>query len=88
MTGLSTVRGGNRLILLLSLASWSCLASIRLCIAKASRGDSSGGASPAMCIRGERSGFEDDEAFELFELDLRSSRVGRVAIVYGRVLCR
>lgn len=76
------VRGGSRLTLFPSLLlSCSCLASSRLCSAKASRGDSSGGASPAMCMRGDRKGLEVVEFADWFELDRKSSKLGRVAMV-------
>lgn len=78
--GLSVVSGGKRLNLLPSLAlSWSCLASSRLCSAKASRGDSSGGASPATWRRGDRRGpREPVEEAEPCESARRSSRLGRL----------
>lgn len=57
------VRGGRRLTLFPSLVvSCNCLASRRLCRAKASRGDSSRGASPATCMRGDRRGLDEVEA--------------------------
>lgn len=59
---------------------------MRLCNAKASRGDSSGGASPAVCMRGERKGFDDDERFEVLELDRRSRRLGRFCDIVTGVL--
>lgn len=78
-SGLSDVSGGSRLSLLPSFAlSCSCFASKRLCRANASRGDSSGGASPAMCIRGDRRGpREPVELAEPCELARRSKRPGR-----------
>lgn len=79
--GLLGVSGGRRLSLCPSLVvSCSCFASSRLCIANASKGDSSGGTSPATCTRGDRSGFEPDEVAELFELDRRSSMLGRLSM--------
>lgn len=57
MSGLSVVSGGKRLTLLPPFAlSSSCLASSRLWSAKASRGESSGGCSPATCRRGDLRG--------------------------------
>lgn len=75
ISGLSVVRGGSRLTLLPAFVlSSSCLASSRLCRAKASRGDSSGGISPAICRRGDLSGRETEACDSV-----RSSRcVGRV----------
>jgi hypothetical protein len=51
----SIVRGGNRLSRLPAalLSSSSCFASMRLCAAKASRGESCGGISPARRVRGD-----------------------------------
>ena len=50
----SIVRAGNRLRRLpAALLSSSCFASMRLCAANASSGESWGGISPARCIRGE-----------------------------------
>ena len=55
----SSDSGGRRLRRFPSLAPSSSLrASMRLCAAKASRGERSGGISPAMCKRGEGSGRE------------------------------
>lgn len=72
--GLSTVSGGSRLIRRPSFAlSSNCLASSRLCCAKASRGESSGGASPATCMRGDRKGRETD----ICDFDRRSIKSGR-----------
>lgn len=72
--GLSVVRGGNLLILLSAFALCSsCFASIRLCSANASSGDSSGGASPATWSRGDFSGRE----MEVCDCDRRSIKVGR-----------
>jgi hypothetical protein len=62
--------------------SWSCLASSRLWRAKASKGDSSGGASPAMCKRGDRKGLELVELVVwvvLVVLDRKSNMLGRDA---------
>ena len=56
----------------LALSS-SCLASSRLCMAKASRGESSGGASPATWSRGDLIGLETDMA----DFDRMSSCSGR-----------
>lgn len=51
-------------------------------MAKASKGDNSGGASPAICILGDRSGRDEAEDMaELSELERRSNRFGRCAIV-------
>lgn len=50
-------------------------------MANASKGDNSGGASPAICILGDRSGREEaDDMAELCELERRSNRFGRCAI--------
>jgi hypothetical protein len=51
----SIVRGGSRLRRLPAalLSSSSCFASMRLCAAKASRGDNWGGTAPARCNRGD-----------------------------------
>jgi hypothetical protein len=77
--GLSAVRGGSRLTRFPSLlvVSWSCRANSRLCKAKASKGDSSGGASPATWSRGDRRAREE-EAAELEDWDRRSSKDGRL----------
>lgn len=58
----------------LELSSDSCLASRRLCKANASRGESSGGASPATWRRGERR----DRDTEACEVDRKSMKLGRV----------
>lgn len=52
--------------------SSSCLARSRLCSAKASRGESSGGTSPARWRRGDRKGRETDAC----DFDLKSSGFG------------
>lgn len=80
MRGLAAVRGGSRLTRFPSLlvVPWSCRASSRLCKAKASKGESSGGASPATWSRGDRKGREAEEAAELTEWDRRSSKDGRL----------
>lgn len=54
--------------------SSSCFASSRLCNANASRGESSGGASPATWRRGDRNGRETEEACDF---DRRSMKSGR-----------
>jgi hypothetical protein len=46
-------------------------------MAKASKGDSSGGTSPATWRRGERKGLETVERLEFEESDRKSSRDGR-----------
>ena len=61
----------------LGFDSPSCLARRRLCRAKASRGDSSGGASPAMCWRGDRIGGLE----EAWEAARRSMGSGGPTIV-------
>lgn len=72
-SGLSVVKGGRRLIRRPCLAlSSSCFFKSRLCIAKASRGESSGGASPATWRRGDRRGRET----EACDFDLRSMKSG------------
>lgn len=72
--GLSSVSGGSRLILRpCFVPSSSCLASRRLCKAKASSGESSGGASPATWRRGDRKGRET----EACDFDLMSRKSGR-----------
>lgn len=78
--GLSAVRGGSRLTRFPSLlvVSWSCRASSRLCKAKASKGDSSGGASPATWRRGDRRGREEVDTAELTEWDRKSNKDGRL----------
>lgn len=62
MRGLESFNGGSRLTRrpLLGFVSPSCLARSRLCKAKASSGDSSGGASPATWWRGDRTGARED----------------------------
>ena len=55
------------------VSSFSCLARARLCIANASRGEYSGGTSPATWIRGDRRG-RDSEACDW---DRRSRKSGR-----------
>lgn len=75
MRGLAVVSGGSRLSLLPPFAlSSSCLASSRLWRAKASRGDSSGGISPATCNRGDFIG----RGMDICESVRSSRRVGRV----------
>lgn len=62
----SMARGGNRLRRLpAALLSSSCFASRRLCAAKASRGESCGGTSPAICRRGEGSPLGEGAPFPL-----------------------
>ncbi len=81
MRGLDVVRGGRRLMRRPVLEpSSSCLASRRLCRAMASRGDSSGGASPATWRRGDRSGRETDAC----DCERRSMKFGR-SVMAGSV---
>lgn len=85
--GLSTVKGGSRLTLLPSLLlSCNCRARSRLCMAKASNGDSSGGISPATWRRGDRRGREFDERFEYCDSDLKSRKPGRFVMIRCLVL--
>lgn len=50
-------------------------------MAKASKGDNSGGTSPATWRRGERKGLETVERFECEESDRKSSNEGRDAMM-------
>lgn len=52
---------------------------MRLWRAKASRGESSGGASPAICKRGERRGLEALEKPEACEFARSSNKFGRLS---------
>lgn len=78
---LAIVRGGNLLMRFSPLAlSSSCFASRRLCAANASRGESSGGISPATWRRGD--GNPDPKG--PCDCDRRSMKPGLPAIVGDR----
>lgn len=84
ITGLSVVRGGNLLILFPAFAlCCSCFANKRLCKANASRGDNSGGTSPATWSRGDFNGREDREDDDC---DRKSMKFGR-GVAMAAVSC-
>lgn len=69
------------------MLSSNCCAKSRLCAAKASSGERSGGISPATCIRGDGiplgEPLGDGRAAPIgpWDLDLRSMKLGRLAIL-------
>lgn len=80
------VRGGSRLTRLPpALSCSSCRASSRLCAANASRGDSSGGTSPATCNLGDGRPLRDGDGRPFpngpWDCDRRSMKLGLFAIV-------
>ena len=67
--------------------SFNCLAKSRLCAANASKGESSGGISPATCKRGEGNERSDGDGKPLlpvpiapYDCDRRSMKLGLLAI--------
>lgn len=80
--------GGNLEILFpfLSLSS-NCFANNRLCAANASRGDNSGGTSPAIHNRGDGSDRRDGDGISPpmgpWDCDLRSINIGRFVMALG-----
>lgn len=81
---LAMVNGGRRLMRcpLLALSS-SCFANSRPCAAKASKGERSGGMSPALCsTRGEGNALGEGCPWrdEVSDLGGRSMKLGRASI--------
>jgi hypothetical protein len=69
------------------VVSSSCFASSRLCAANASRGESSGGISPATCRRGDGRPRREGEGKAVpkgpWDCDRRSMKFG-LAAIFGR----